>query len=187
MLTNSSGRWEVIVDGIKQTSARYSDMTADAFAHASEHIKPSKVRRALMLGLAGGGAVASLYSAFPNASLVAVEYDPEMIAIARELKLYDPHPEPEILEADAWDAIREFAKQGRAFDLIFLDIFCGQRLSPLTTNGTFLADLQRVLEKGGLLVVNVSGQKNALLDIKKSFPRGDTWTYDLNHFGAFWE
>jgi spermidine synthase len=95
MVSKTYDRWEVFVGGTRQTSARYGAMWQDAFDHAKEHFDSSIVTDVLMFGLAAGGAVATIYESFPGSSLTVVEHDEEMAKIARELRLYAPHPEPQ--------------------------------------------------------------------------------------------
>ncbi len=93
----------------------------DAIAAPILWLSPSRRRRILILGL-GGGSVARLARALaPDAEIVGVEFDPEVVRLARaHLELDRLDVRVEIADALAW---LKTAK-GR-FDVILEDIFIG--------------------------------------------------------------
>ena len=118
IVRKSGGRAEVIAFGSKQTSVRYGELWADALSHCPT--PPPGERRVLMLGLAGGGALSAIYEKYNTCSITAIEYDMEMVKIARALQLQAPRPFPEVIEGDAGE---ELVRLKRRFDLIVVDIF----------------------------------------------------------------
>ena len=119
-------------------------------------LPPGCPRRALLLGL-GGGTVASLLARrCPNAEIVGVDNDPEVLAVARSDFGLDalPHLRVELVDAFTWDA-GHVASEPRTFDLICLDLFQAGRLTLGTLATPFLRQVAALLAPGGTLTVNL--------------------------------
>jgi len=174
------GGAQVIVDGYSQTSEGLNKVWRDALAR-SQALVPEKPR-ALVLGLGGGGILRVVYDLWPSASIIAVEYDPEMIKIAHELKYYDGFPLPEIICADAADALSTLDGQ---FDVIAVDIFKGGLPSAHLREPAFIESLKQRLSPGGILLVNVAGSREYLDPIARHFTRADMWLSAANYVGMF--
>src|SRR3989344_8839457 len=174
------GRWQVCAKGYQQSGERLNAIWRDAFKRVREDVvaKP----KALLLGLGAGGIVKELHKAFAGALVKAVEYDATMIALAKELNTYAPHPAPEIIYADALHVVPNLREQ---FDLIVVDIFSGNEPSPLLADKIFLAALKEKLAQKGVLLVNVCSNTHFLEEVQKFFPVLQRWQYKLNTLGAF--
>lgn len=178
------GYADVWAGGAKQTSRRYSHIWDDACTHTNPAILPLLVQNVLMLGLGGGGALPSIYKAFPNATIHAVEYDKEMIDIARQLQLQAPYAFPTIYEGDAAAVVPTLPTM---FEVILVDIFNGIEPSSLLLDTTFIESLRSVLAKDGTVIANVCLHKGHIAAMETLFGHTQTWTYDQNYFGAFWD
>lgn len=176
IVINAEG--EVLAFGARQTSVRYEAMWGDALAKTPVARKVSKV---LMLGLAGGGALAPIHAAYPGTTVTAVEYDPTMVEVARDLHKDSLLPFPRVIVADAQDALNSLTEE---FDLILVDIFVGPRPSMLISDGRFWAALRSRLAAGGSVTLNVAGDSTRVYDAQKHFERSTCWQYNANTFCA---
>lgn len=119
-------------------------------------LSPGCPRRALLLGL-GGGTVASLLARrCPDAEIVGVDNDPEVLAVARSDFGLDalPHLRVELADAFAWVA-EHVASEPRTFGLICLDLFQAGRLTLGALATPFLRQVAALLAPGGTLTVNL--------------------------------
>jgi spermidine synthase len=171
---------EVFAYGTKQTSMRYGLMWGDALARANLN---ADVQSVLMLGLAGGGALAPIHQLYPAAKVVAVEYDPTMVEVAHELLLDAPFPFPQVIIADAEEALQKITER---YELILVDIFVGSKPSPLISSGAFWAAVRARLAPGGCVVLNVAGDYAKTLEAQKHFARSASWQYSANTFCALY-
>ncbi len=125
----------------------------DALAAPVLMLPPVRRRSLLVLGLGGGSAARVLRALAPQAQIVGVERDPEVLRVARRrLGLSDLGVE--VVEADARVYL---ARLRRSFDLIIEDLFVGsgrQVHKPDWLAGAALARLAGRLAPGGLLVSN---------------------------------
>lgn len=168
------GAWEVTVDGYYQT-ARY--ITAMWQACLRRVPKSFPVKRVLLLGLGAGGTIDIIHRRFPHAHVTAVEWDPDMIALTHELKLYPTTCEPEIIQDDAAIAL---PKLTGTFDLIIFDLYRGEHPSALITDEPFLRSVQRLLSRDGYFLVNVFREKEALVVLDRFFARWSDVIFRLN-------
>jgi spermidine synthase len=107
-----------------------------------------RAERVLLLGLGGGAMLRHLGAYLPDAELVAVERDPEIVALARDYFRVDR----KVLRADAEDAVAAFAGE---FDAILVDLYDaagGARVAE-----TFWADCVAALRPGGAIAINWAG------------------------------
>jgi spermidine synthase len=109
--------------------------------------------RLLMLGMGGGSVCRQLRRLAPEAEIVAVEFDPEVVAVARaEFDLDELG-----LEVVVDDALAVLRREQRSFDAIFEDVFIGRgddvhKPDWIPDPGHALA--RRRLKAGGVLVSN---------------------------------
>jgi spermidine synthase len=117
-------------------------------------------RRALILGLGGGTVAALLARCCPGVTMVGIERDETVLALARTEFALDAIAGLEVVVADAFawvaGAAEDEAEQARgAFDYICLDLYDGGRLAPGTLASPFLRHLAALLALDGTLVVNL--------------------------------
>lgn len=180
--TRKFGSWQVAVDGVEQTGGEMNGMWKHAFEQVGNFQGTQKIHKILMLGLGAGGVVQTLSRLFPGSTLTVIEFDPAMIALARELKLYGSALFPRVICKDAKDAVPEL--QGE-FDLIIVDLFRGSEPSPLANDPAFLNALHTRLSDSGFLVVNVFRKADLISSFELEFLLLRKWSFRPNHFAVF--
>lgn len=112
-------------------------------------------RRILEIGTAIGFSALMMADASPNAEIVTIDRNPEMIALAKEnLAQYDERGQIQLLEGDAADLLDGLEGE---FDLIFMDSakskyveFLPRALELLSENGVILMD--DIFQAGEILI-----------------------------------
>ncbi|MBI2414436.1 fused MFS/spermidine synthase [candidate division WWE3 bacterium] len=111
----------------------------------------------LMFGL-GGGTVFHLFAKkMPGVNLTAVEIDPVMIDVAQKFFDLEQIPNLTIVNDDALRVISEperYEFKEDTFDVLIVDIFCGDKYPDLGKSGTFFAGIKWFLKDGGLVLFN---------------------------------
>ncbi len=177
----------VLVDGYSETSEGLNEIWWDAMLRAKAKldvkVTPCHKLTILILGLGGGGMVYGARALFPHCRIVAVEHDPEMIALAKELKLYEPFPLPTIVKQDAGTYLSTATEK---YHLTAVDLFRGGEPSPLLLEKSFLLAAQERMLPGGVLLINVAGTQEYLLPAVEHFAHSEIWKFRYNHLGMFW-
>lgn len=168
----------VLVNGYSETSVGLNEIWHDALLRL-----PKKIINVLVLGLGAGGMLKGVYELFPGCTITAVEHDPEMVVLTKELKLYEPFPLPTIVEEDAGAYLSATAEK---YDLIAVDLFRGGEPSPLLLDKNFLSALQKSMLFDGVLLINVANSENYLLPAAQYFAHNTLWKFRYNHLGMFW-
>jgi spermidine synthase len=176
------GSWAVYVDGSEQSGPQTRALWTKVYQKLKDSLGSNTVRRALMLGLGGGGDIKILSQNFPHIQLTAIEHDAEMIALTKELALWGPFTGLNVLCGDAAKVVPSLKE---TYDLIIVDLFHGQTPSPLANNQAFLDALNIKLEKNGFLAANVFGKPEYLELFKENFTLVSTWRFGLNHIAIF--
>lgn len=184
IVTRRLGAWTVEVGGTYQTSSYTNEMWKDAMRRIAGARPELSVKNALLIGLGGGGAVRAIGDQFPDAHTTAIEHDPIMADIAKDISLHKPHPFPRVIVADAETALVELSEH---YHTIVVDIFSGKALAPEVAEKPFWDALKTHLTPGGIVSVNVSGHRDAIRFIAPQFPDGMIWNFRRNTLGAFWE
>jgi len=174
--------WQVTVDECEQTGPLVHEMWLYALRMLSDYLGLQRVRRVLLLGLGAGGEVKNYYQRFPNAEITIIEYDPEMIALARELGLYRPYSLPHVICEDARVAVPALSG---TFDVIVIDLFKGPDPSPLSEDRSFLESVNAKLSHSGYIVANVYWKKEILESLSAFFTPVRSWRFRFNHLGIF--
>jgi spermidine synthase len=170
----------VVVGGYSQSGEGLNAIWRDALKRALPvaALEP----RVLILGLGGGGMLREVYSLFPDCTITAIEHDPEMVRITKELKYYEPHAEPEIILSDAREALGNL---NTPFDLIAIDMFRGAEPSPHLLDTGFWDALKKVMAPRAIVLVNVAGTREYLEPIARHFTHADMWRCKENFLGMF--
>ena len=110
-------------------------------------------RNILLLGVGGGALVHYFCHYLPDSSINAVDYDAELLQIARErMKL---PPADATLEYVVQDAAEFIQRCPRAYDLIVVDIFDAGLTPPWLLQQPLNQQLQQCLSKQGALAYNL--------------------------------
>lgn len=176
------GQWSISVDDCGQTTAYTNAMWRESFAKVAQ--MGVHVRSACMLGLGAAGAVPYLHKQFPGCTVTAVEYDSEMIKLAKKLSLNKTFPFPRIIEDDAKSAVATFRE---SFDLIIVDLFNGPEPSLLIKDEQFISALKDALSSHGVCLVNVFRKQHYLEAPKRFFRYCHEYRYRNNALGIFWD
>lgn len=111
----------------------------------------------LVFGL-GGGTIFHLFAKkMIGVNMVAVEIDPVMIDVAQKYFELDKIPNLTIVNDDALRVISEPERYNfieDSFDVLVVDIFCGDKYPDLGNSGTFFGGVKWFLRNGGLVVFN---------------------------------
>jgi spermidine synthase len=178
------GPWQVSVKDCGQTTLYTNAMWVNAFKRLRPLFHKRRVERVLMLGLGAGGQIKTINEAFPGSALTVVEYDEQMVALARELELYRPYPFPHVILDDAKNAVHALDEQ---FDLIILDLFDGPEPSPLAEDEVFMTRLMSLLSPQGVMLANVYQRAEYLSLPQQLYANSNIWKFRLNTLGAFWQ
>jgi len=112
-------------------------------------------RRIMVVGLGGGTMPTFLGKYYPNATIDAVEIDPDVVQVARDF--FGFH-EDERVKAHVGDG-RAFVENAKEpYDVIFLDAFGTRNVPPHLTTVEFMRAVRRAVKPGGVVVGNIWGR-----------------------------
>ena len=116
-----------------------------------------EIESVLLLGL-GGGTMAHLISRnYPEAQIVTVELDKEMINIAKKYFDIDSIPNLRVINEDALKVVVEPGENQilpGTFDVLIVDIYNGGNYPDLGKTGNFIAAVRRLVKSDGLVIFN---------------------------------
>jgi len=109
----------------------------------------------LYVGLGGGTLPMALHRYYPQATVDAVELDPDVVEAARQYFGFREDDRLKVYVRDGRVQIRRFAREGKKYDLVFLDAFRGGYIPYHLTTKEFLESVLSVLTPGGVVVSNL--------------------------------
>lgn len=109
-------------------------------------------RRILHVGLGGGSLPRFCHARLPRAENVAVEINPQVVALCRSQFAL---PDDERMQVVVDDGIDYVSRQTQAFDVIVIDAFDGRNIITAMVAEPFLHDCRMALREGGVLAVNL--------------------------------
>jgi predicted O-methyltransferase YrrM len=119
-------------------------------------LPPDCPKRALIVGLGGGTVAALLARRCPGITIVGIERDETVLALARAEFGLDEIAGLRVVIADAFTDIPARAeREPGSYDYICLDLYEGGRLAPGTLATAFLRQLATLLSPSGALSVNL--------------------------------
>ena len=114
-----------------------------------------EVEKVLVLGM-GGGTIAHLLSRnYPGVEITSVEYDEEMVNIAKKYFNIESIPKHTIIRDDALRVVvepEEYEIALGGFDVLIVDVLNGDKYPDLGRTGNFIAAVKRLVRPGGVLV-----------------------------------
>ena len=113
-------------------------------------------RHILMIGLGGGSLAKFCHCHLPRTRVSVVEISAKVIALRDEFAI---PPDDERLEIIHDDGAAFLAKTDLQPDVILVDAFDQRGVSPSLASSDFYQRASRCLRPGGLLVMNLSGEK----------------------------
>lgn len=169
----------IFVDGYLQSGLRYRYMLHALFKMLPQSLNPTSI---LILGLGGGDALSLLQKKYPKAYSTAVEWDEVMIDLTRALGKVHQHEQAHIVHEDACTFL---ATNEQTYDLIFMDLFKGETVSPEVVREETIGLLRSHLSEQGILVVNFFKQKHLVALYEKFFLLQGQYTYNENTLAIF--
>jgi len=114
--------------------------------------KVAKTRRVLVLGLGGGTVVQLIKKRHPQAEIVGVEIDPEIIKVGKKFFGLGGIKKLKIVNTDALKWVNHY--RGEKFDLVLVDLYVGSQFPQEAEERGFLDGLKRMLAKNGMVIFN---------------------------------
>jgi spermidine synthase len=117
-------------------------------------------RRILVVGLGGGTLPVFLHKYYPDATIDAVDIDPEVVFVAKE---FFGFRETERLRVHVADGRAFIEGIRQPYDAIFLDAFGADNVPPHLATQEFLGAVRRGVNPGGVVIGNIwDGRYNRL-------------------------
>lgn len=117
----------------------------------NQHHPPKNI---LICGVGGGTIIHLLHALYPNATMVGVDIDKDMIDVGRKYFGLGDIQTLTLIARDARDFIRDGIKKRILFDLIVIDIFIGKHLPPFLVEQSFWESVKNLLNEKGILLLN---------------------------------
>lgn len=119
-------------------------------------------RRMLVVGLGGGTLPMFLRKHYPNATIDAVDIDPEIVDVAKK---FFGFREDKLMNAHVGDGREFIDKVRQPYDVIFLDAFGSDNIPAHLTTEEFMRSVRRAVSPDGVVVGNLWGSiANPLYD-----------------------
>ena len=112
-------------------------------------------RQVLMVGLGGGSLAKFVYHRFPATHIVAVEVNPQVVAVARQF--FHLPPGDARFGVVIGDGAEYLRSEKRAADVILVDGYDAESQVEALSTSEFYRDCARLLGESGTLVVNLWG------------------------------
>jgi spermidine synthase len=147
---------------------------------------PHPVRRALVLGNAGGSTARGLAALYPGVEIDGVELDPKVTDAARRFLGLDAIPRLHVITADARAYLRSTSKR---YDVIAIDTYRQPYIPFQVTTREFFQLVRSHLTPGGAVALNVArfpGDRGLLSAIAATVRTelGQAWTWDALRFNT---
>jgi spermidine synthase len=108
-------------------------------------------KKILVVGLGGGTVTRTLRMIYPDVEITNVEFDPEIVAMARRYFGYDEDAKMKLVVEDARRWLRRTTER---FDMILLDAYHGGYIPFHLTTREFLEIVRERLSQGGVVCSN---------------------------------
>ncbi len=143
-----------------QSGMRVADPVALDFAYTRKMMAfllfvPAP-RSVLLLGLGGGSLAKFCHRHLPGTRLVAVEVDPHVLAFREQFLVPPDDARFRVVRADAAGYV---AQCEETHDVVLLDAFDQHGVAPSLCTREFYEDVRGCLERRGVLVANLVGDK----------------------------
>lgn len=124
----------------------------------------SKIKKILVLGVAGGTIISDFHKIFPNAAIIGVEIDSVMISVGKQYFGIDEIPNFHIICADA----EKFVKRDHkiVFDLIVIDLYIARDIPSFVSRASFIRQVYALLNPKGSVFINYLKELDNPLDKK---------------------
>jgi len=147
-VTKKGDSFNLLVFGLSQSGPQIENLWKRALSRVKIH--PQEV---LILGLGGGSLINLLLNKWPNVIIEAVEIDPQMIKISQDYFGVSQQKAIVIL-GDAIKVVKTSKFKNRLFELIFVDLFLGEKYPKEAESDDFISSLKKLVEKDGIIIFN---------------------------------
>jgi spermidine synthase len=108
----------------------------------------------LIVGLGGGSIPTTLNSLYPKANIDVSEIDDAVLRVAKNYFNFVENDRMKVFISDARVFIKRAMMTGKKYDLIVLDAFTGEYIPEHLMTREFLAEVNQILSKDGVLAAN---------------------------------
>lgn len=117
---------------------------------------PKNLNSFLMIGMGGGSTSWYLHKSLPNAKVVAVELDPEIVRLSRKYYGFKQNgKQSENFTISELDGRMHILRKKQKHDIIFVDAYRGQFVPFHLMTKEFFTLAKKRLSKGGVMVQNI--------------------------------
>ncbi|MEO5339354.1 MAG: hypothetical protein H7837_02380 [Magnetococcus sp. MYC-9] len=132
-------------------------------------------RQILMIGLGGGSLAKFFLHAFPECRVEVVDSNPEMAAVARQYFFLPIENRLTLHCVDGQEFVAAMAGRASSYDLILVDAFDHDGMSPSIYSRPFFMQTHPLLTEDGVLALNLNRAESAsypeiLAGITRGFP-----------------
>lgn len=116
-----------------------------------------RFKNVLVFGLGGGTVVQLIKARFPEAKIIGIEIDPEIIKIGKKFFSLGKIENLKIINANAINWVKRFyvlKHRNKKFDLIIVDLYVGDKFPKEVASNEFLKNLKKLLSKDGTVIFN---------------------------------
>ena len=161
---NSQFRWLMFGNGVVQSAMSRTEPHRLVLPYTSSMLAPlifnHGPRRVLSLGIGGGSLIRYLRATFPIMELIACDWSPAVVEIAKQ---YFGQPEPdEHFQIEVTDA-RELLVRAANQDIILVDVFDEAGMPQWIDSLNFLRACAGALSDDGIVAINLMPNDNTAL------------------------
>lgn len=128
-------------------------------------LQNKKVDSCLILGLGGGSVAEIVNKNWQTAKITGIDIDSKMIELGKKylgLKKVE-------IDICIIDAMKFVQKEKKIYDLILVDLYCGDKFPEKFEDERFLKNVKKLLSKNGLIIFNrLWGKENKVSSLKFS-------------------
>lgn len=145
------GQKELVVGGIAQSGG----LVKKLWEKEVKNLKKLNVsfKNCLILGLGAGSLAQALVKTFPGIEILGVEIDPQIIYLGKKYFALGEIPRLKIVTGDAVALVKKNLPEP-GFDLLIIDLYCGQKPPSGAETEAFLRGTKNHLRPGGVAIFN---------------------------------
>lgn len=111
------------------------------------------IKSGLLLGLGGGSIVHVWRKFWPEIVITAVDIDRKMVEMGEKYMKLDTR-DIDLIISDAWKVVKNLKAKGATFDLIGVDLYCGDVYPDKFENPKFPGILRELISDVGVVIFN---------------------------------
>jgi spermidine synthase len=160
------GRKKIMVGGLTQSGPMAEEVWAAAVGELRKDLKSSP-EKILLLGVCGGSLAKLLELYFPKSQITGIDIDPLMVSLGEKYLGLSHIKNLQVEISDAADYLLYALRHKLLFDLIFVDLYLGDRVPENCQSQDFLLGLKNILKKEGTIVFNRLYYNNHVFEAEK--------------------